>query len=280
MIKAKKSLGQNFLVDENVSRRIVESVSPGQSDIVIEIGPGKGALTHALLKRSGLVVAIELDARLIEHLKNQIQLPNFALIEADALSVNWADIVNDSAIRWKALYPNAETTPRARVVANLPYYVATPIVEKLLRLRDRFSDLTLMLQEEVVDRMVSEPGGKDYGYLSLFVQYHATTDKLFRVPPMAFSPVPKVYSAMIHLTMRDRAAVEVADEGRFFALIRAAFAQRRKTILNNLKAAATILPYAVAPDAALERAWIDAKRRAETLSIEEFAALDAALFES
>jgi 16S rRNA (adenine1518-N6/adenine1519-N6)-dimethyltransferase len=277
-IKAKKSLGQNFLVDGTVTRRIVESISANQSDIIFEIGPGKGALTERLLASSGLVVAIELDGRLIERLRNQFQNPKFALIEADALAIDWDALLTSSIAQWKDLYPQTEKHPRVRVVANLPYYISTPIVEKLLRLRGQLSDLTLMLQEEVVDRITSKPGSKEYGYLSLLVQYYALAEKLFTVAPSAFSPMPKVYSAVVRLVIRESPAVAVGDEERFFALLRAAFAQRRKTILNNLKAASSILKNVLPLDEALVTAKIDSKRRAETISLEEFARLYQALF--
>lgn len=277
-MKARKSLGQNFLTDETVSRRIIAAVAPQVSDIIFEIGPGAGALTRLLIEQSGLVVAVELDRRLVEHLQSKLQAANFLLLEADALTVDWAALFADALRRWQSLYPQSAALPRLRVVANLPYYISTPILERLLRQHAALEDLTLMLQEEVVNRIASPPGGREYGYLSLLAQYYATAEKLFTVPPSAFSPVPKVTSAIVRLRFREAPAVSVVSEERFFALLRAAFAQRRKTIFNNLKAAVAALRFAVAPETALAAAQIEARRRAETLTLQEFATLDAALF--
>ncbi len=277
MIKAKKSLGQNFLVDVSVSRRIVEAVSPNQADIIFEIGPGKGALTKLLLESSGYLIATEIDPRLVENLQQEIKNRNFYLIAADALNLNWQEEIQNASVEWQKLHPGLNE-PRVRVVANLPYYIGTTMVERLIKVGKPFFDMTLMLQEEVVDRMVSEPGSKDYGYLSVMVQYHSVASKLFRVPPLAFQPMPKVWSAILRLTSRAEPAVSVKDAAKFFALVRAAFAQRRKTIMNNLKAATASLQLNEGIAKALEQADIDAKRRAETLSLEEFARLHQALF--
>ena len=280
MVKAKKSLGQNFLIDERITHRILEAVSPSASDILIEIGPGRGALTRHLLKTGGEVIAVEIDSRLIEGLRNEFPQPGFQLLHADALSVDWETLI-ESAIQNRQRRPHeTQDEPRVRVVANLPYYVATPIVEKLLSLKTPLYDLTLMLQEEVVDRMTSTPGSREYGYLSLVVQYYSIAEKLFGVPAYAFSPPPKVTSAIVRLTVRKSKPIVIDDEERFFALIRAAFAQRRKTIQNNLKAAQSYLVPLPLIREALESAKIDGGRRAETLSIEEFGELYAALFES
>ncbi|MBI3653423.1 MAG: 16S rRNA (adenine(1518)-N(6)/adenine(1519)-N(6))-dimethyltransferase RsmA [Acidobacteria bacterium] len=277
-MKAKKSLGQNFLIDERVSQQIIDAVRPKISDIIVEIGPGTGALTQLLVDESGLVVAVELDARLIERLRREIREPNFHLVEADALKADWNSLLDAAMKQWREFHPEITAAPRLRVVANLPYYISTPIMERLLQLHGRLFDLTLMLQEEVVDRIASRPGGKDYGYLSVLVQYFCMAEKLFAVPPEAFSPVPKVHSAIVQLIFHQPKPVEVTDEEKFFAVVRAAFAQRRKTILNNLKAAISILHFATAPIIALENSGIDAKRRAETLALAEFAKLYAALF--
>ncbi len=277
MIKAKKSLGQHFLIDDRFSRRIVEAVSPTERDILIEIGPGNGAITRLLLGSCGYLTAIEIDPRFVEQLRRDIPSANFNLIVADVLNVNWQAAIQYSINEWRKLYPGINEAPRVRLVANLPYYISTPIIERLIKLGKQIFDMTLMLQEEVVDRIVSAPGGKAYGYLSVVVQYHAEATKLFRVPPTAFQPVPKVWSAILRLNNRPTPAVAVRDEAKFFALVSAAFAQRRKTILNNLKAASS-LQFASAIDQALMQAHIDAKRRAETLSLEEFAGLYGGLF--
>lgn len=278
MIKAKKSLGQNFLTDHQVARRIVDAVSATRTDTIVEIGPGTGALTGMLAKRSGHLVAVEIDARLAEGLRRTIVAENIKIVTADALILNWNELIDDAKSTLK-LSPEAdEALSRVRIVANLPYYISTPIVEKLLSFRRRILDMTLMLQKEVADRITSEPGGKEYGYLSVMVQYYCVATKLFEVPPTAFTPEPKVDSAVIRLRVREQPPVEVSDERRFFALVRACFAQRRKTVLNNLKVAAASQPFSRDVQVALEAASVAPQRRAETMSLAEFAGLCEALY--
>jgi 16S rRNA (adenine1518-N6/adenine1519-N6)-dimethyltransferase len=279
LIRAKKSLGQNFLVDGRVSRRIVESVSPEPRDVIIEIGPGTGALTRLLAEAGGYVVAVEVDPRLIAELRRTLRADNLRVVEADALAVSWPDLIDEAARIWRERAGAQEARPRVRVVANLPYYISTPIIETLIRHGERIFDMTLMLQNEVVERMTSAPGGREYGYLSALVQFYCEAEKLFEVPPSAFKPAPKVLSAIVRLTPRAKPLIEVADEERFFALVGASFAQRRKTIANNLKAAAPALKPARPAGAALDEAGIDPRRRAETLSVAEFGALYRALFD-
>jgi 16S rRNA (adenine1518-N6/adenine1519-N6)-dimethyltransferase len=279
LITAKKSLGQNFLVDSRVAARVIDAVSPLPTDIVIEVGPGRGELTRSLVARSGYVVAVEIDRRLIDDLRSSLPREKFILVEDDALKVNWselAELAEAQLDQFRGSVP-ASTKHRVRVVANLPYYISTPIIERLIRARGIIHDMTLMLQNEVADRITSEPGCKEYGSLSVLVQCYCIATKLFEVPPSAFKPAPKVRSAVVTLTVRERAAVDVDDEDRFFALVRAAFAQRRKTIANNLKVFAGAIRLSTPISVTLERARIDARRRAETLSIEEFITLYRAL---
>lgn len=272
LIKAKKSLGQNFLTDHRVADHIIDAVAPRPTDAIIEIGPGTGALTHMLALRSGHVTAVEIDSRLADQLRATIKAENLTIVTADALSVNWDELV-DSAVSNVASPGSTEGQGRVRIVANLPYYISTPIVEKLMSLKRGLFDMTLMLQKEVADRIASEPGGKEYGYLSVLVQYHCVATKLFDVPPSAFTPEPKVTSAVVRLRVREEPAVKVANERKFFALVRACFAQRRKTILNNLKAAAASQGFVAPLESALEAASVAPQRRAETLSLAEFALL-------
>ena len=281
MITPRKSLGQNFLVDSRVAARVINAVSPLPTDIVIEIGPGKGELTRALVARSGYTVAVEIDRRLIDGLRSSLAPEKFTLVENDALRVNWSELVELAEVEIDRFFGSASpasTKRRVRVVANLPYYISTPIIERLIRARGIIHDMTLMLQNEVADRITSVPGRKEYGSLSVLVQSYCIATKLFEVPPSAFKPAPKVRSAVISLVVRERAAVNVDDEDRFFALVRAAFAQRRKTIANNLKAFANTIELTTSIEAALEAARIEARRRAETLSIEEFTALYRAMY--
>jgi 16S rRNA (adenine1518-N6/adenine1519-N6)-dimethyltransferase len=276
LIKARKSLGQNFLVDAGVSRKIVDSVAPRQTDLIIEIGPGTGALTGLLVKESGYVVAVEIDPRLIEDLRKKLNASNLKIIEADALDVNWHELISSARAAFNE--SGGGEAQRVRVVANLPYYISTSIIERLIGARSELFDMTLMLQYEVVERISSDPGRKEYGYLSVLVQYYLEARKLFVVPPGAFKPAPKVNSAVVHLAVRDKPVVKVVDERRFFSVVKAAFAQKRKTILNNIKAAAPVLGIKGHIAEGLERAGIDPKRRAETLTITEFASIDAELF--
>jgi 16S rRNA (adenine1518-N6/adenine1519-N6)-dimethyltransferase len=278
LITARKSLGQNFLVDLGVARRIVESVAPTPRDLIVEIGPGTGALTGRLVEACGHLLAVELDRRLIEGLREKFAANRVTIVEADALAVNWEELLDRASTAWRRA-TGLTGSPRIRVVANLPYYISTAVIERLMRLGRRLFDMTLMLQSEVVERITSPPGSRDYGYLSVLVQYHCHATKLFAVPPAAFSPRPKVQSAILRLVVREQPAVDVGDEARFFALVRAAFAQRRKTIANNLKAARHTLGIAADAAALLERAGIKPERRAETLSLAEFATLFHALFD-
>lgn len=231
-----------------------------------------------LTKRSGFVVAVEVDTRLAELLKREIKAENVWIVTADALSLNWNELIDEAELKLPAAADRGEDSHRVRVVANLPYYIATPIIERLLLLGKCLFDMTLMLQKEVADRITTGPGGKDYGYLSVLVQYHSIATKLFEVSPSAFTPAPRVQSAVVKLKMRMQPAVEVSNEARFFKLVQASFAQRRKTILNNLKAAAGSSAFTKGVESALEAASVAPQRRGETLSLAEFAALCEALY--
>jgi 16S rRNA (adenine1518-N6/adenine1519-N6)-dimethyltransferase len=280
LIRAKKSLGQNFLTDTRVSRQIVDSVSPRPTDIIIEIGPGTGALTGLLAQHAGRVVAVELDRRLGGDLSGKLKhFENVSVVWDDALTLDWDELVRRAKSDFKPEQGGAEP-PRVRVVANLPYYISTAIIERLLAERSHIFDMTLMLQKEVVERITTGPGSRDYGYLSVLVQYHCAASKLLDVPPSAFKPAPKVDSAVVRLTFRERPAVVVNDEARFFAVVRACFAQRRKTILNNLKAAASQMTFTSPAEDALRAAGVEPRRRAETLSLAEFGALADTLYSS
>lgn len=276
MITAKKSLGQNFLVDTRVSQRIVDSVAPTRDDLIIEIGPGTGALTRLLVARSGHVVAVELDPRLVEELGRSLNDPRLSIIHQDALAIDWQRFIGEKLEELKLASP--VPPQRARIVANLPYYISTPIITRLIRAHHSIEDMTLMLQKEVVDRITAGPGGREYGYLSVLVQLYCHASRLFDVPPSAFKPAPKVQSAIARLVSRQRLAVEVSDERKFIALVSAAFAQRRKTLANNLKAATGALKPERSYLEAIEAAGIDPRRRAETLSIDEFGSLYSSLY--
>jgi len=259
-IPPKKSLGQNFLVDEDVAARIVDAAHVGPEDTVVEIGPGRGAMTRDLAKRAGRFIAIELDERLYDSLKENLSdLPGAEVVLADALK-----------------YPYEDLPGRVKVVANLPYYISTPIITRLIEARAKVALMVLMLQKEVAERITAPPGGKEYGYLSVMVQLYADADVLFKVPPDAFRPVPKVDSAVVSLKMYDKPAVTCRDYAFFERVVSAAFSKRRKTLRNSLKG---VLPVTDDSIGRMNECGIDPIRRAETLSVAEFGALTDFLFE-
>lgn len=257
-LRAHKRLGQNWLVDTSYAQRIVDAVGPTPSDLIVEIGPGPGALTDRLVPRAGHTLAIELDARMRDPLVARHAADRLTVVEADVLAVDVEALVA-SALRD---HPALE---RARVAANLPYYISSPVVALLVEHRRTFADATLMLQKEVVERLTASPGGKEYGALTVFVATYCEARRLFDVPPGAFRPQPSVVSSVVRLVMRPEPAVSIADETLYLRLVRAAFAQRRKTLENNLAAAGW--------KGLAAAAGIDPKRRAETLALEEFASL-------
>jgi len=261
-MRAKRSLGQNFLVDHHYTQRIVDAVSPRAGETIIEIGPGQGALTGLLVESGAQVVAIELDRELIPHLAARFAgRDNLRLIEADALTVDFC----------RQIAPATS----ARVVANLPYYISTPILQRLIEQRECIREMTVMLQREVVERITARPGGKEYGYLSVLVQFFCEAERLFDVPPGAFRPAPKVYSSVMRLRVRSQPAASVRDQELFLEVVKSLFAQRRKTILNNLRAARGRLGLRSEEQIlrALTASALEPRRRAETLSIHEIAQL-------
>ena len=287
MTRAKKSLGQNFLTDERVVDRIIQSVSPQPRDLIVEIGPGRGALTRPLATECRFLLAVETDGELAETLEREIGSDRIRIAHGDALKIEWEEVIENAVQDFEKLDPEFAGQIRVRFVANLPYYISTPILQRLMELRTRICDMTLMLQEEVVDRISSGPGNRDYGYLSVLCQMYCDVEKLFKVPPSAFKPAPEVWSAIVRLQVRPAPLVVLDDDERFLLLVRCSFAQRRKTILNNLKAAGAVLStklrscdsvFQIEPEAALNKAGIDSRRRAETLSIMDFAALYRATY--
>jgi 16S rRNA (adenine1518-N6/adenine1519-N6)-dimethyltransferase len=246
----KKSLGQHFLYDPLIIREIIRIAGIRHEDLVVEIGPGPGELTEALARHSSGVIAIELDESLFNKLANRFAgRENISLVHLDALE-----------------YPYHELG-RFKVVANIPYYITTPIIFRLLEAREKLLSMTLTVQKEVAERIVASPGGKDYGVLSIMVQWYAETRIGMIIPKEAFRPVPKVDSAVVRIDVLSRPAFEVEDEKLFFGIVRAAFSQRRKMLSNSLRS------FGGDPKEWLERAGIDPSRRPETLSIEEFARL-------
>lgn len=245
--RAKRSLGQNFLSDPNYISKIIAAVAPSEADAIVEIGPGRGALTEKLVDSGAEVLAIELDRDLIEPLRMRFaENTNFSVVEQDALAVDFKTLLS-------------QRQP-AKLVANLPYYISTAILQHLARQRDQFSSMLLMFQREVVDRISAKPGNSERGYLTVIAEAAFRVEKLFDVPPTAFRPVPKVWSSVVRLIPKPR--IELEDT--FRALVSTAFEQKRKTISNNLKGRF--------PDHAemLARAGIEGGRRAESLALEEW----------
>ena len=261
----KKKLGQNFLVDANIIQKIVAAAALDEADIVVEIGPGMGALTQQLAAVAGQVVAVELDASLIPILQETFaDTPNITIQQGDALKLDYEALL--APIRQRGQY-----RPGFVVVANLPYYITTPITMGLLESGASWRRLVLMVQKEVAQRMQAAPGGKDYGALSIGVQYRAAAEIAFLVPPTVFIPRPAVDSAVVVLERLAQPPVQVADEALFFCLVQAGFAQRRKTLRNACSSGLQLEKSRL--EQIFLQAGIDGGRRAETLSLAELAKL-------
>ena len=255
-IQMSKKLGQNFLVDEQVVDGIVAAAAVKPGEAVLEIGPGIGTLTQGLAEAGANVTAVELDRQLLDVLaKTLAGYDNVRIIHGDILRI---DISRE--IR----------AEKFKVIANLPYYITTPIIMRLLEERLPVELMVTMVQKEVAERMVAAPGSKDYGALSVAVQFYTQPEIMFVVPPQAFIPAPAVESAVIRCRVRPAPPVSVTDEKAFFRVVKAAFAQRRKTLANALKGGGIAKEVV---DAMLRQTGIDGGRRGETLTLAEFAAL-------
>jgi 16S rRNA (adenine1518-N6/adenine1519-N6)-dimethyltransferase len=256
-----KRLGQHFLVDTRVIDRIIKSLQPKPDETIVEIGPGRGALTAELIPKAGRVVAIEFDRNLYPLLLEKFaSARNFKLISGDALATDFAFEISPAQ--------------QARLVANLPYNISTAILQRLIGQRHCLPEMVLMLQREIVDRIKAPAGSTDRGYLSVLVSAYYEIEKLFDVAPGAFKPAPKVWSSVIRLIVRPRLPVEVKDEDLLWQVVSSGFAQKRKTILNNLRSAPGALQETIkkhgGASIVLCRAEIELSRRAETLTLEEW----------
>lgn len=257
-----KSLGQNFLIDEDALDKIVDGAGVVETSNVLEIGPGFGALTQRLCARAKKVCAIELDESAIAVLRGVLgECGNVSLVQGDVLKLDLPKLLQEQF--------GGEPV---QVVANLPYYITTPILMMLIESGLPLISITVMVQKEVADRMVAAPGKKDYGALSVAVQYRCSADLITTVGPESFLPPPKVSSSVVRLHMLERPPVAVADEKQFFRVVRAAFATRRKTLPNALAVGGFTMPKSEIT-ALLESLSIDPMRRGETLSLQEFAAI-------
>jgi 16S rRNA (adenine1518-N6/adenine1519-N6)-dimethyltransferase len=256
-----KRLGQHFLRDQRTIQRIIEALNPKADETIIEIGPGTGALTATLVQRAGRVVAVEFDNKLALLLAERFAgSANFKLMMADALTTDFC----------------AEIQPAssARLVANLPYNISTAILQRLIAQRACLKEMVLMLQREVVERVLAAPGTSDRGFISVLVEAYCETEKLFDVAPGAFRPPPKVWSSVMRLRFRPRINANVADESLLWETVSAGFALKRKTILNNLRHSTGRLQETLKRNGGasivLCKAGVDLQRRAETLTIEEW----------
>lgn len=265
-----KKFGQNFLIDPHVLEKIIAAAEVGKDDTVLEIGPGIGTMTQYLAQAARQVVAVEIDRGLIPVLAETLAgYENAAVINADILKVDIAALIDE----W------GDGTP-VKVVANLPYYITTPILMNLLEQDLPIASITVMVQKEVAERMQAGPGSKDYGALSLAVQYYSRPYLAANVPPNCFMPRPKVGSAVIRLDLYEQPPVEVRDPGYMFRLIRASFNQRRKTLMNGLRNDAELGLDRETIEAALAQLGLPADIRGEKLTLTEFAALADVLMPS
>lgn len=251
-----KKLGQNFLISEQAVDQIVGAANLTPQDTVLEVGPGIGTLTQGLAETGASVVAVELDTRLVDVLSTTLEgYDNIRIVHGDILKIDISREIQ--AAKYK-------------VVANLPYYITTPIIMTLLEQRLPVEVLVTMVQKEVAERMIASPGGKDYGALSVAVQYYTEPAILFDVPPASFIPAPAVDSSVVRCVVREKPPVDLVEERRFFQVVKAAFSQRRKTLSNALKTTGLSADHI---SHILSTAGIDPMRRGETLTLAEFAAV-------
>jgi 16S rRNA (adenine1518-N6/adenine1519-N6)-dimethyltransferase len=264
-VSPKKGLGQHFLIEAGIAQKIVRLAALKPEDIVVEIGPGMGVLTFPMLPLVKRVVVVEVDHEMADYLIEKGRgMASLTVLCQDALRVDFQGLAQDAG-------------EKLAVVANLPYNISTPVIFRLLENREALTHLTLMLQHEVAQRITASPGSRAYGPLSIFTQLYTSPKILMRISPQAFYPQPKVESALVGFAILDHPRVEVRDTGFFHEVVRASFAQRRKTILNSLRGSPLALGSRKNIEEALEAVGIDPRRRAETLDLIEFKGLAEAL---
>ena len=261
IITENKNLGQNFLIDDEAVTGIIDAAKVSKDNLIIEIGPGLGTLTKELLEKAGKVICIELDKRMMEILEDRFSMyTNFKVINEDVLKVNLKDLIQQEKIK------------TAKIVANLPYYITTPIIMKLLEDRLDIETITVMIQKEVADRLVTEPGTGDTGAITYAIHYYTEPKRVLEVPNTAFIPAPKVNSSVIQLEILKTPSVKVENEEELFKLIKIAFMQKRKTLINAL---ANSKKYGNKEqiEKVLRELKIDLQIRPEKLTLEQFAEL-------
>ncbi|HEY8530936.1 MAG TPA: 16S rRNA (adenine(1518)-N(6)/adenine(1519)-N(6))-dimethyltransferase RsmA [Limnochorda sp.] len=277
-LRPSRHLGQNFLIDENIARKIVAEARLDGTETVVEVGPGFGALTQELLLAAGRVVAVERDPVLVRVLRHELgAAPHLLLLEGDAREVDWSRLVAQAQERPARTGQASSGAPRAKVVANLPYAVTAPVLASLLESGVAWERGVIMVQREVAERLTAPPGSRAYGALTCLVAYHAEARITARVPPTVFWPRPQVDSAVVTLAFRPYPGAEKLPRDLLFQVIRLAFQQRRKTLRQALRAHGSPWP-AEAVDGALALAAIDPNRRAEDLALDEYVRLARALF--
>ncbi len=258
-LKPKKRLGQHFLIDRNILNKVIRAASIESEDVILEVGPGLGEMTSALAKRAKSVIAIEIDSKLVEMLRTKFEnTSNIEIIEGDILKVDFSKLFREAGRPLK-------------VVANLPYQISTLLLFRFIEEREFFSDLNLMLQKEVVLRMIAPAGRKEYGPLSIFTQMFAIPSLLFFIKPSSFFPPPKVESAALRIVWREKPLIKFEDEEWFRKVVRGCFSYRRKKLINALRHSKLLSPQHI--EERIEKAGIDPERRPETLTIEEFGKL-------
>ena len=261
-ISANKSLGQNFLIDDTVIGKTVEAADISKKDLVIEIGPGLGTLTSKLLEKAQKVIAIELDKKMISILEERFKLySNLEILNEDVLKVDLQNLIKKEK--------EENEIKEVKIVANLPYYITTPIIMKLLEDKLEISSITVMVQKEVAERLTSNPGEKLAGAITYAVAYYAEAENIIEVPKESFIPEPSVNSEVIKLTLRKKPPIEVKNEEKFFKLIKTSFMQRRKTFLNGVSNSGLVEKEKLKN--ILEELNIEEDIRGEKLSLEEFA---------
>jgi 16S rRNA (adenine1518-N6/adenine1519-N6)-dimethyltransferase len=259
----RKGWGQHFLVDRNILNKVNRAARVEGKDVVLEVGPGLGEMTLALARQAKRVIAVEIDPKLAAILEEKVrEYPNVEVVKNDILKVDFNKLFSQGK-------------DPVKVVANLPYQISTPLLFRFIEAREVFSTFTLMLQKEVAERMVALPGRKEYGPLSIFVQMFLDLSIHFLIKPSAFFPPPRVESAVIHMTWKDKPMVEVKDEEWFKKIVKGCFGYRRKTLNNALKHSDLTLPHDI--ESRVAKIGVDLRRRPETLSIREFANLAEAL---